>query len=181
MENSFKHNKDLALNSSQFFFFLPDEILSLVFSHLTPKMLCICSQVNRQWYRISISDSLWKHFCALSFPGSEEEITIQYNSSFWKRKYYSYQSTINFTVLNTCVYPSPPNRFKFQLRFGDFESQLRKKIASHLCYEENSFDLMKGSYRLKKREEEQIIRFIENTIWHKVNIVFVCKNSNISF
>ena len=57
---------------------LPDELLSLVLSHLPAKSLAMCSVVSRRWLSLATSDDLWEKLMAVEENWQEVEFTERF-------------------------------------------------------------------------------------------------------
>ena len=65
-------------NKCSFIQDLPDELLSLILSHLPAKSLALCSTVSRKWLSLAASDDLWEKLLAAEKDWQKVEFTERF-------------------------------------------------------------------------------------------------------
>jgi len=80
------------MQSSSTFSSLPIDIQYLIFTYLNPVELCIVSQVNSTWKRLSVEDTIWKQLCRRDFQ--TDVLLKETDNQTWKQQYKSWSSSV---------------------------------------------------------------------------------------
>mmetsp|Transcript_8151 Transcript_8151/g.20522 ORF Transcript_8151/g.20522 Transcript_8151/m.20522 type:complete len:429 (-) Transcript_8151:219-1505(-) len=105
------------------FWSLPEELVILVFSHLTPRDLCAVAGVCKEWNRWSKEASIWRELLLKTIPEAASPVGYDFYRTFrflntlsWKKLKLtcSTDSPVNYSSHSDCVWKN------FYVSFGGF-------------------------------------------------------------